>query len=645
MKNIKIDDICKFRFLSDIRLDSKGENACFLVHKVNDERDGYNSNLWMYYGDNNRYCQITNFNKAKNFFWDKDDKHIVFQNHRENNDKVTNFYKVGIDGGTPEKLFEINRKVNSIERINDKLYLFTSTYNHVQENDINQIEGDYIIVDEIPFWNNGSGYTSKNRNRLYIFNVETGKHSPITGEYMDVEQYTVKDDNILFIGKEYKNKMQVENNIFMYNIENEEYIKVSPQRKFSYSYAAFIDNHEIIFSGSDMTRYGNNENHKFFIIDLKTKDIRCITPELEISLWNTVGSDCRFGGSPTMKIKEDKLYFTTSEDGNSYLNEIDKYGNIKRTIENNGSVDSYDVSQGKVIFIALIRKKLQEIYLKSGLYEVQKTNINEWVQKERKITNIDKISTESDLGVKVDGWIMKPVDFEEGKKYPAILNIHGGPKSAFGDVFFHEMQYWSGKGYVVFFCNLRGSNTRDNEYSDIRGRFGTIDYEDIMNFTDAVLEKCPYIDRERLGVTGGSYGGYMTNWIIGHTDRFKAAVSQRCISNWISKFNTTDIGYYWVEDQNKATPWSDVNKLWDHSPIKYANKVKTPTLFIHSDEDYRCYLGEGIQMFTALKYHNVESKLCVFKGANHELSRSGNPLQRIGRLKEITKWFDYYLMK
>lgn len=346
-----------------------------------------------------------------------------------------------------------------------------------------------------------------------------------------------------------------------------------------------------------------------------------------------------------MKIKEDKLYFTTSEDGNSYLNEIDKYGNIKRTIEKNGSVDSYDVSQGKVIFIALRRKKLQEIYLKSGLYEVQKTNINEWVQKERKIANVDKISTESDLGVKVDGWIMKPVDFEEGKKYPAILNIHGGPKSAFGDVFFHEMQYWSGKGYVVFFCNLRGSNTRDNEYSDIRGRFGTIDYEDIMNFTDAVLEKCPYIDRERLGVTGGSYGGYMTNWIIGHTDRFKAAVSQRCISNWISKFNTTDIGYYWVEDQNEATPWSDVNKLWDHSPIKYANKVKTPTLFIHSDEDYRCYLGEGIQMFTALKYHNVESKLCVFKGANHELSRSGNPLQRIGRLKEITKWFDSYLMK
>ncbi|MCM1992186.1 S9 family peptidase [Oceanirhabdus seepicola] len=283
------------------------------------------------------------------------------------------------------------------------------------------------------------------------------------------------------------------------------------------------------------------------------------------------------------------------------------------------------------------------MYLKNGIEEIQKTHINKWVMEERKISKLERISTESDPGIIVDGWVMKPVDFEEGKKYPAILNIHGGPKSAFGEVFFHEMQYWAGKGYVVFFCNLRGSNVKDNAYSDIRGKYGAVDYKDIMCFTDEVLKKCPYIDEKRLGVTGGSYGGYMTNWIIGHTDRFKAAVSQRSISNWISKFNTTDIGYYWVEDQNKATPWSDVNKLWDHSPVKYADKVKTPTLFIHADEDYRCYFAEGIQMFTALKYHNVESKFCIFKGENHELSRSGKPINRIGRLKEITEWFDLHL--
>ena len=238
---------------------------------------------------------------------------------------------------------------------------------------------------------------------------------------------------------------------------------------------------------------------------------------------------------------------------------------------------------------------------------------------------------------------MKPVDFDENKKYPGILNIHGGPKTVYGAVYFHEMQYWTNEGYAVFFCNPRGSDGRGNAFSDIRGKFGDIDYKDIMKFTDLVLAKYPFIDENKLGVTGGSYGGFMTNWIIGQTDRFKAAASQRSISNWISKFNTTDIGYYFVEDQQAATPWNDMQKLWDQSPLKFADKVKTPTLFIHSEEDYRCWMAEGLQMYTALKYHGVESRFCLFRGENHELSRSGKPKHRIRRLKEITEWFDRYL--
>jgi dipeptidyl aminopeptidase/acylaminoacyl peptidase len=164
-----------------------------------------------------------------------------------------------------------------------------------------------------------------------------------------------------------------------------------------------------------------------------------------------------------------------------------------------------------------------------------------------------------------------------------------------------------------------------------------------MKFTDAVLEKYPFIDSERIGVTGGSYGGFMTNWIIGHTRRFKAAVSQRSISSWITNFITSDIGYYFVKDQIAATPWDNMERLWDHSPLKYAYRAKTPTLFIHSNEDYRCWEVEGLQMFTALKYFGVESRLFLFKRENHELSRSGKPQHRIKRLEEITNWFNRYL--
>jgi len=297
-----------------------------------------------------------------------------------------------------------------------------------------------------------------------------------------------------------------------------------------------------------------------------------------------------------------------------------------------------------IVFVGMRDNKLQELYELKDKQENQITFFNEWVVKEKKLSKPQRITFNTKEGMEIEGWIMKPIDFDETKKYPAILDIHGGPKTVYsGEVFFHEMQYWSNIGYVVMFCNPRGSDGRGNEFADIRGKYGTIDYEDIMEFVNVVIENFSFIDKDRLGVTGGSYGGFMTNWIIGHTNRFKAAASQRSIANWISKFGTTDIGYYFVEDQQAATPWTNFEKLWFHSPMKYADRVKTPTLFIHSEEDYRCWLAEGLQMFTSLKYNGVEAKLVMFRGENHELSRSGKPKHRIRRLKEISDWFDKYL--
>ncbi len=166
-----------------------------------------------------------------------------------------------------------------------------------------------------------------------------------------------------------------------------------------------------------------------------------------------------------------------------------------------------------------------------------------------------------------------------------------------------------------------------------------------MRVLDAALEKYPFLDGERLGIMGGSYGGYMTNWAIGQTNRFKAAASQRSIANWTSKFNTTDIGYFFNQDALGTTPWEDggADKMWWHSPLRYADRVTTPTLFIHSEQDYRCWLAEGLQMFTALRYHGVDARLVMFRGENHELSRSGKPTHRARRLREILDWFARYL--
>lgn len=240
------------------------------------------------------------------------------------------------------------------------------------------------------------------------------------------------------------------------------------------------------------------------------------------------------------------------------------------------------------------------------------------------------------------GWVLYPKDFDPDKKYPAILDIHGGPKTVYGTIFYHEMQVWASQGYFVFFCNPFGSDGQGNEYADLRGKYGTDDYEDLMKFTDTVLGQVPQIDPKRVGVTGGSYGGFMTNWIITHTDRFKAAASQRSISNWLSFWGTSDIGPEFVVDQ-QACGLENPEKLWWHSPMRTISTVKTPTLFIHSDEDYRCPIEQGYQMLNGLIQNGVDTKMVLFHKETHELSRSGKPVHRERRLEEITNWMDTYL--
>ena len=246
-------------------------------------------------------------------------------------------------------------------------------------------------------------------------------------------------------------------------------------------------------------------------------------------------------------------------------------------------------------------------------------------------------------GVDIDGFVMKPVGYEPGKRYPGILHIHGGPKMVFGPGFHHEMQLWAASGFFVCYCNPRGSCGKGNAFADLQGKYGEVDFQDLMEFTDEVLRRYPEIDADRMGVAGGSYGGFMTNWVIGHTDRFRCAVSQRSIANYVGDYLLSDIGYYYVPDQQLGTIWEHPERLWKASPLTYADRVKTPTLFIHADKDYRCTLANGLEMFAALKLHGVESKLCMFYGENHGLSREGKPSNRISRLSEILQWMEEHL--
>ena len=271
------------------------------------------------------------------------------------------------------------------------------------------------------------------------------------------------------------------------------------------------------------------------------------------------------------------------------------------------------------------------------------TRLNQdWLSK-IDLGQVEEIWFKGSEGNDLQGWIIKPPDFDPSRKYPSIMEIDGGPLTQYGRFFMHEFYYLAAQGYVVYFCNPRGGQGYGEAHAGaIWGDWGDADYADLMAWAD-YMEKQPYIDPARMGVTGGSYGGYMTVWIIGHTQRFKAAVTQRCVSNFISMWGSSDMNWRFQKLTGHKSPLEDVGNFWDHSPIKYISNAKTPTLVIHSEFDLRCPIEQGEQVFVSLKGLGVETEMVRFPDEPHGLSRAGRTDRRIARLEHIARWFNKYL--
>jgi dipeptidyl aminopeptidase/acylaminoacyl peptidase len=243
----------------------------------------------------------------------------------------------------------------------------------------------------------------------------------------------------------------------------------------------------------------------------------------------------------------------------------------------------------------------------------------------------------------IQGWVLKPVGFREGVKYPLIVQIHGGPHAMYGQALFHEMQLMAARGYVVLFTNPRGSSGYGEEFTICtRNRWGESDMPDVMGGVDALL-KLGFVDEARMGVTGGSYGGYLTNWIIGHSDRFKAAVTQRCVSNFYSMIGTSDIGPTFGTYEMGGTPWADTETVLKYSPITYVAEMHTPLLIIHNEQDMRCPIEQSEQLYSFLKMLGREVAFVRIPNEDHNLSRTGTPSRRLARLHHLVGWFDAHL--
>jgi len=342
------------------------------------------------------------------------------------------------------------------------------------------------------------------------------------------------------------------------------------------------------------------------------------------------------------------IYFETGVKGENHLFRVDVPSrSVTRVTSGPRAVRNVDFNfvTGKMVYLVNDFKHLDDLYVGdlNGRNERKLTNLNTALWKQLKLADVERFTYKSADDWDVDGFFVKPVDWQEGRKYPLVLSIHGGPAGQYGVDWYHEFQVYAAKGYAVLFTNPRGSTGYGQKFErGIVGEWGGKDYIDIMNGVDAALKKYPWIDQDRMGVTGGSYGGFMTNWIVAHTDRFKAAVTLRSVSNFISDDGTRDGAYGHAPDFN-GDIFQKFDLYWDRSPVKYAKNVKTPTLILHSDNDYRVPIEQGEQWFRALKHFGVTTEIVFFPRENHNLTRTGEPKHLVESLNWQLYWFDRFL--
>lgn len=627
MKCINSSLFLKYSFPHRISFNECGSIAAFVVSRPSLDRNTYLNELWVL--ENNSIRSAFQMGKSVEYIWE-DEKNILFLDKESNN---TLLLRGNIQTGKVETVQKYNLIIREFAKIGS---------NHLVAiclDDVNvEKDDDCVVIDELPYCKNGiKDFISKKRNTIYILNFDSGTSRRITPLLFQTENYCIQDSTVYFNGSSYDKKINLFQEIWSFTLGDEHPRCIYQGREYNMRGLA-VWNHKLIMLGN------TNPNIKlfhseFYQVDTQTGEVQNIC-QYDHSTRSYVTGDGAYGKARLCKENNGKLYFISTIENRSCLMSLDHHGTTQEVISREGAFCDFDISGNRIVFTALWDTKPLELYettLTTPCCYTRLSHYHDAIMDEYYTAKPVKISYYYE-DQRIDGWVLLPQHFNKKGKYPALLNIHGGPNAVFSEAFSHEMQVWTGLGFIVFFCNPVGSEGRGDDFMNIHGDFGGTDYRCLMSFTDEVLKAYPQIDENRLCVTGGSYGGFMTNWIVTHTNRFAAAAVQRGISNWITTTLLCDNGWYNMPPQMKGNVFTGIEKLWDQSPLKYINNATTPTLILHSELDFSVPIEEGMQMFTALKDKGVDAKLIRFKGETHELSRSGRPRSRIRRIDEISKW-------
>ena len=650
MEKITREDLLKLKFVNNPVLSPDGKHTVYVEYSQNLGNNNYESRLRLLNNETGEVLPLTELGKEGPPIW-LDSGTLLFPSERGEQDKAeegeekTCFYSLRINGGEARKAFEIPKNVEEIILLENGCFLLKVLENlRAAKSEPGALkEGkDYYVLEEIPFYSNGRGYISRLRRALYLFEKESGNCTKITSDFFDVASVDAEGSRIVYTGREYESKASDNHEARLYDLHTGRTVSLTSPDQVGV-HLALLAGDRVILGMTDHVPWGMSQYDDLYVCDIPSMKTSLLA-KVGLCMHGWMSCDCTRGGGKTALISGEKLFFVGQNAACAELYSVDlQSGELTRELPFKGCIHCFDRKEGCTVICGCENNDLSDLYLASGGKAARMTDTNRAFLQGKYVAEAKYVPFTDSDGVSIDGWVMEPKDFDHAKKYPGILHVHGGPRGTYGALFQHQMQMLCSEGYFVFFCNPRGGEGYGEEFADLRGKYGTIDYQDLMEFTDHVLALYPQLDPERLGETGGSYGGFMSNWIEGHTDRFAAIVSCCSISNWVADFVACEFGYTFDANEVGATPWDGMERMWEQSPLKYASQAKTPILFLHSLEDYNCPLDQGREMFIAMKYFGVPSKMVVFEGENHSLSVRGRPKQRQLRLKELQAWFDRYL--